>query len=109
VTAYGGDLAFESGGTTANAELLVADNLPGRTMLGAYVAAGYRIGRFEPGFRVERFNPDITETGDWTTLVTAGVNWYLHRLVQLKLNAVAEFRPGEETGYEILVQAQAGP
>jgi phosphate-selective porin len=107
--AYGGDLAFESGRTTANAELLVADNLPGRTMLGAHLTAGYRIGRFEPGLRVERFYPDITETGDWTTLVTAGLNWYVHRLVQLKLNAVAEFRPGEETGYEILVQAQAGP
>ncbi len=108
VTAYGGDLALESGSATANAELLVADNLPGRTMLGAYVTAGYRIGKFEPGFRVERFYPDIGQTGDWTTLMTAGVNWYLHRLVRLKFNATAEFRPGEQTGYEVLVQAQAG-
>jgi hypothetical protein len=106
VTAWGGDFVGRFGKATVEGEVLAGNSEPGRHMLGGYVVGAYRLGAFEPGLKVERLVPDLTDAGDNRTEFTAACNWYLHERLELKANLVGDATSRGTFGYEVLTQAQ---
>jgi hypothetical protein len=108
VTAWGEDILCRFGSITVKHEILLGNAGPYHRMLGGYLLGAYRIGDFEPGLRIERLYTDLTETKEYTTLLTTACNWYPHRKVQLKTNLITDIKTGWKFENKILIQAQAG-
>ncbi len=107
-TAWGGDIAVSVGDAAVAAELLLGEATPDTLMLGMQLVASWRLGAVEPCLRLEWFDPDRTTDDNEVLPLTVGVNCYLHRLIQLKTNLIADFAPGRDFSPLVLVQAQAG-
>jgi hypothetical protein len=108
VTAWGGDVEVAAGAATVAAELLFGEATPDTGMLGLQLVTSWRLGTVEPCLRLEWFDPDRTAADDEELPLTAGFTWYLHRLIHLKTNLIADLAPGREFSPVVLVQAQAG-
>ena len=108
VTAWGGDIAVRSGEAAVTAEALYGNATPGTGMLGVHVAASYRFGAVEPAVRLEWLDPDRTRADDEETELAAGLNWYLHRLIQIKANWVTEIPANGTPIHGVTLHAQAG-
>jgi hypothetical protein len=106
VRAYGADFACSFGRLTVQAEVLEGNAGPDEHMAGAWVAAAYRLGAFEPAARVERLYPDLAATGAHEAEVTLACNWYLHRRLQVKVNLVGDENARGQYEPRILAQAQ---
>lgn|GEM_PF-2214103 len=108
VGAYGADLALKLGKAQAQVEVMTGNAGPDKRMLGAHAVAGYRLGAFEPGIRLEWLAEDLADPMNRILSGTLGCNWYPIRRVQLKANLAAHREPGPDTGPELLIQAQVG-
>ena len=106
VTAYGGDASWQAGQASVEGEVLYGNAGPDRHMFGAWLAGAYRIGTFQPGLRLERLDPDLSDLGEQETHVTLIGNWQLHPRLLLKANFIADPWSGRGWGPQFLTQAQ---
>jgi len=90
VYAYGIDFSYPLKRLRLEGEVLVGNAEPGDWMLGAWLASAYRLGVFAPSVKLERLYPDLTTHAAAQTEITMGCNWYPHRRVEMKVNAVAD-------------------
>ncbi|MEO0082008.1 MAG: porin [candidate division WOR-3 bacterium] len=105
LTAWGADIAWQTGRVSADAEVLYGNRGTDRRMFGAYLVGAYRLAAFEPGLRLETVSDNLADSRDRTTAVTAACNLYLYRKVQLKTNLVVRFPDWQP---KFVAQAQVG-
>lgn len=108
VSAWGGDIECRTGSAVIAAEALYGCMALDTGMLGFHILGSWRSGSFEPALRLERFNRAVRAGSDWETGLTAGFNWYLHPLIQIKTNVVTRLSPGRTVLPTMMIQAQAG-
>lgn len=108
VHAVGVDARCQPGHGTFEVEALAGNSDPDSWMLGCRLVGGYTVGRLTPLLGLELVLPDVADTRRRLSVLAAGCNWSLNRVLTLKSSVALESEDGGRPEPLAVVQAQAG-